>query len=143
MEYEIPNEFQVTLGSFWPGGKAEGAACTAGSHQPVLVPGPAQPGFLPQPGALALVGHTPGWDPLPRLLTLLPGGEPVWDVLRLNALRNSSMSGKGSGPVSTFSFGDLPLLSFLICLGFFKIVIFLQAGTLISSLPVFRPCIKL
>lgn len=64
-------------------------------------------------------------------------------MLRLNAVRNSGMSGKGSGPVSTFSFGYLPLLGFLVCLGFFKIVTFLQAGTLISSLPVLRPCIKL
>lgn len=40
------------------------------------------------------------------------------------------MSGKGSGPVSTFSFRDLPLLGFLVCLGFFLIIIFLKADTL-------------
>lgn len=41
------------------------------------------------------------------------------------------MSGKGSGSVSTVSFGDLPLLGFLVCLGVFLIIIFLQAGTLL------------
>lgn len=32
------------------------------------------------------------------------------------------MSGKGSGPVSTFSFRDLPLLGFLVCLRFFLLL---------------------
>lgn len=34
------------------------------------------------------------------------------------------MSGKGSGPVSTFSTGDVPLLDFLVCVGFFKLLFF-------------------
>lgn len=41
------------------------------------------------------------------------------------------MSGKGSGPVSTFSFGDLPLLGFLVCC-------FLAGRYSVSTLPVER-----
>lgn len=47
------------------------------------------------------------------------------------------MSGKGSGPVSTFSFGDLPLLGFLVCLRFFYWY-FLAGRYSVSTLPVER-----
>lgn len=119
-EYDVPSELSGGTRVIWPVDNQK--------QQPVLLAlsGCSDPKSssawvthtqLPELGALGLVGHTLGWDPLPRLLTLLPGGEPVWNAL--SALRSSGMSGKGSGPVSTFSFRDLPLLGFLVCLGFF------------------------
>lgn len=65
-EYDLLNELSGGIGIIWDVGKAEAAACTAGS-----CPGPKPSSAwvahteLPQPGALGLVGHTLAGTPFP------------------------------------------------------------------------------